>query len=54
LLSGATGAGVREALRALAELIGERPVTDKAKEQEKGAAESAPWDEIEATPEPRP
>src|SRR5207302_510959 len=30
LMSGATGAGVKEALRALAELIGEAPVTAKA------------------------
>ncbi len=39
LISGATGAGVKEALRALAEVIGEKPVTAKAK----GAAEAAPW-----------
>jgi GTP-binding protein len=39
LMSGATGAGVKEALRALAELIGEAPVSGKAK----GAAEDDPW-----------
>ena len=44
LMSGATGAGVKEALRALAELIGEAPVTAKAK----GAAEAEPWAPIEA------
>jgi GTPase len=45
LLSGATGAGVKEALRALAELIGEAPVTAKAK----GAAEAEPWAAAPAT-----
>ena len=44
LMSGATGAGVKEALRALAELIGEAPVSAKAK----GAAEAEPWAPIEA------
>jgi GTP-binding protein len=44
LMSGATGAGVKEALRALAELIGEAPVTAKAK----GAAEAEPWTPTEA------
>jgi len=39
LLSGATGAGVNEALRALAEVIGDKPVSDKAKR----ASEAAPW-----------
>jgi GTP-binding protein len=39
LLSGATGTGVKEALRALAEVIGEAPVTGKAK----SAAEMEPW-----------
>jgi GTPase len=39
LMSGATGTGVREAVRALADLIGEAPVTAKAK----GAAEAEPW-----------
>jgi GTP-binding protein len=38
-MSGATGTGVREAVRALADLIGEAPVTAKAK----GAAEAEPW-----------
>ena len=39
LMSGATGEGVKEALRALAEVIGEAPVSVKAK----GAAEAEPW-----------
>jgi GTP-binding protein len=39
LLSGVTGSGVKEALRALAEVIGEAPVTSKAK----SAAEMEPW-----------
>ena len=39
LLSGATGAGVREALHALADVIGDKQVTAKAK----SAAEAAPW-----------
>jgi GTPase len=40
LISAATGAGVKEALRALVEVIGEKPVTDKAK----SAAQMAPWE----------
>ena len=47
LLAGATGSGVNEALRALAEVIGEKPVTDKAK----GAADARPWDQTPATPQ---
>jgi GTPase len=39
LLSGATGAGVKDTLRALADVIGEKPVTEKAK----SVAEAAPW-----------
>ena len=39
LMSGATGQGVREALQALVEVIGEAPVSAKAK----GAAEAEPW-----------
>jgi len=39
LISGAVGTGVKEALRALAELIGEAPVSVKAK----GAAQMEPW-----------
>ena len=39
LLSAVTGDGVKEALRALAEIVGEKPVTDKAK----SIAEAAPW-----------
>ncbi|MEY9125768.1 GTPase ObgE [Bradyrhizobium yuanmingense] len=39
LLSGATGQGVKEALRALADVIGESPVSAKAK----SAAEAEPW-----------
>jgi GTP-binding protein len=39
LLSSATGEGVQEALQALAEVIGEAPVSNKAK----GGAEAEPW-----------
>src|SRR6201981_1320088 len=39
LISGVTGAGIKDALRALADLVGEKPVTDKAK----SIAEAAPW-----------
>jgi GTPase len=39
LMSGATGEGVKEALRALVAVIGEAPVSIKAK----GAAEAEPW-----------
>ncbi len=39
LMSGVTGDGVKEALRALAAIIGEQPVSDKAK----SVAEAAPW-----------
>jgi GTP-binding protein len=39
LMSGVTGDGVKEALRALATIIGEQPVSDKAK----SIAEAAPW-----------
>jgi GTP-binding protein len=39
LLSGATGKGVKEALRALADVIGDKQVTAKAKR----AAEAEPW-----------
>ncbi|MEA2862456.1 MAG: GTPase [Bradyrhizobium sp.] len=39
LMSGVTGAGVPEALRALVEVIGEAPVSLKAK----GAAQAEPW-----------
>jgi GTP-binding protein len=39
LLSGATGQGVKEALRALADIIGDKQVTSKAKR----AAEAEPW-----------
>jgi GTPase len=39
LISGATGAGVKDALRTLAEVIGEAPVSGKAK----GAAQAEPW-----------
>jgi GTP-binding protein len=40
LLSGATGAGVKEALRALADEIGDKQVTNKAK----SAAQMTPWE----------
>ena len=46
LVSGATGAGVREALRALADVIGEKPVTDKAKVMAKSPADAEPWKDI--------
>ena len=39
LMSGVTGEGVKEALRALVEVIGEAPVSVKAK----GAALAQPW-----------
>ena len=39
LISGITGAGVKDALRALVEVIGEAPVSIKAK----GAAQTEPW-----------
>jgi len=39
LISGITGEGVKEALRRLAEVIGEAPVSGKAK----GAAQAEPW-----------
>ena len=39
LMSGATGEGVKDALRALVEVIGEAPVSVKAK----GAARAEPW-----------
>src|SRR6202023_3353419 len=39
LMSGVTGEGVRDALRALVEVIGEAPVSGKAK----GAAQVEPW-----------
>src|SRR6267154_1697779 len=39
LISGVTGAGVKDALRALVEVIGEAPVSIKAK----GAAQAEPW-----------
>jgi GTP-binding protein len=39
LVSGVTGAGVKDALRALVEVIGEAPVSVKAK----GAAQAEPW-----------
>jgi len=40
LISGATGEGVKEALRALADIIGDKQVTSKAKR----AAQVAPWE----------
>jgi GTP-binding protein len=39
LMSGVTGEGVPEALRALVAVIGEAPVSDKAK----AAADAEPW-----------
>ncbi|WP_322515100.1 GTPase ObgE [Rhodopseudomonas palustris] len=43
LISGITGAGVPEALRALAAVIGEAPVSDKAKNAAENAADAKPW-----------
>ena len=43
LLSGATGDGVPEALRALVVAIGDAPVSDKAKATEANPADAAPW-----------
>jgi GTP-binding protein len=40
LMSGATGAGVKEALRALTEVIGDKQVTTKGKR----AAQMTPWE----------
>jgi GTP-binding protein len=52
LISGATGAGVKEALRALADVIGEHPVTEKAAKASVDVAEAAPWEPI--TPQTQP
>jgi GTP-binding protein len=52
LISGATGAGVKEALRALAEVIGEHPVTEKASKANVDVAEAAPWEPM--TPQTQP
>jgi GTP-binding protein len=46
LMSGATGAGVKEALRALADVIGEHPVTEKAAKASVDVAEAAPWEPV--------
>jgi GTP-binding protein len=43
LLSGATGDGVKEALRKLAEVVAEQPVSTKAKNAIDNAATSEPW-----------
>jgi len=43
LLSSATGKGVPEALRALVEVIGEAPVSNKAKSGAESGAEAEPW-----------
>src|SRR2546421_145979 len=43
LISGVTGDGVKDALRALVEVIGEAPVSSKAK----GAAQAEPWDQAQ-------
>jgi len=43
LLSGVTGEGVSEALRALVAAIGDAPVSDKAKAMDASAADAAPW-----------
>ncbi|WP_407157564.1 GTPase ObgE [Bradyrhizobium sp. STM 3557] len=43
LLSGVTGEGVREALRKLADVVGESPVSNKAKSAIESAATDEPW-----------
>jgi GTP-binding protein len=43
LLSGATGDGVKEALRKLADVVGEQPVSNKAKSALENAALDEPW-----------
>jgi len=43
LLSGVTGEGVPEALRALVDAIGDAPVSDKAKAADTSIADAAPW-----------
>ncbi|MGY3448880.1 GTPase ObgE [Bradyrhizobium sp. USDA 4353] len=43
LISGATGDGVKEALRKLADIIGEQPVSNKAKSTADTAATEEPW-----------
>ncbi|XUM24735.1 GTPase ObgE [Bradyrhizobium oligotrophicum S58] len=48
LISGATGEGVKEALRKLADVISEQPVSNKAKSTTENAATEEPW----ATPLP--
>jgi GTP-binding protein len=43
LISGATGEGVKEALRKLADVISEQPVSIKAKSTSDSAATEEPW-----------
>jgi GTP-binding protein len=43
LLSGATGDGVKEALRKLADVVAEQPVSVKAKSAIENAATMEPW-----------
>ncbi|CAL74379.1 GTP-binding protein with nucleoside triP hydrolase domain; DNA-binding GTPase involved in cell partioning; multicopy suppresssor of ftsJ(rrmJ) [Bradyrhizobium sp. ORS 278] len=43
LISGATGEGVKEALRKLADVVGEQPVSSKAKNAVESAATEEPW-----------
>ncbi|NPU14251.1 GTPase ObgE [Bradyrhizobium sp. 83012] len=43
LISGATGEGVKEALRKLADVISEQPVSTKAKSTTESAATEEPW-----------
>jgi GTP-binding protein len=50
LMSGITGDGVPEALRALVAVIGEAPVSDKAKNQNKNADNAAAIPAAEAKP----
>jgi GTP-binding protein len=43
LLSGVTGDGVKEALRRLADVVAEQPVSTKAKSALEGPAVDNPW-----------
>jgi GTPase len=49
-MSGATGEGVKEALRALVAVIGEAPVSAKAK----GASQADPWSSESRAPSTTP
>ena len=53
LLSCATGDGVKEALRKLADVVGEQPVSSKAKSAIESAATDEPWAAEWAAPSPQ-